>query len=88
MYISHRPPLEVLSWFYEGSVAYAYWNEYIFPASEEQRREKIFIPRVNRTLELCDEYRVETDSLLEIGCAFGTYCMEMKSRSRFTRVLG
>ena len=88
MYISPRPPPEVLSWFYRGSFTYAYWNEYVFPASEEKRREKIFVPRVDRTLKLCEKYGIETDSLLEIGCAFGTYCMEMKSRNRFKRVIG
>lgn len=88
LYMNPRPPPEVLSWFYEGSATYEYWNEFIFPASEEQRRQKIFVPRVDRTLEICDRHGIETDSLLEVGCAFGTYCLEMKKRKRFRRVVG
>ena len=52
-YVNPRPPSDVLEWFYRGSPNYAYWNEVIFPASESVRREKIFVPRVDRLLELC-----------------------------------
>jgi 2-polyprenyl-3-methyl-5-hydroxy-6-metoxy-1,4-benzoquinol methylase len=88
IYINPRGSAEVLNWFYKGSVNYDYWNKYIFPASEEARRSKIFIPRVNRVLELCDKYKINTDSILEIGCAFGTFCVEMQSRNRFKRIVG
>ncbi|MBV6518760.1 MAG: class I SAM-dependent methyltransferase [Candidatus Brocadia sp.] len=88
MYINPRPSREVLDWFYRGSVFYPYWNTYIFPASESVRREKIFVPRVERVLKFCDTYQVKTDSLLEIGAAFGMFCLEMKSRNRFRRIVG
>jgi ribosomal protein S27E len=75
IYVNPRPSREVLDWFYKGSVLYPYWNKYIFPASEGARRERIFAPRVDRVLEFCDKYNVPTDSLLEIGSAFGTFCL-------------
>ncbi len=88
LYTNPRPTSEVLDWFYKGSVNYDYWNKYIFPASETARRQKIFVPRVDKVLEFCEKYNVNTDSLLEIACAFGTFCVEMQSRNRFNRIIG
>lgn len=87
-YISPRPTDEVLGKFYANSYNYEYWNKYIFPASEEARRQKIFVPRVNTVLEYCKKYQVNQNSLLEVGAAFGTFCTEMKSRNFFEKVIG
>jgi 2-polyprenyl-3-methyl-5-hydroxy-6-metoxy-1,4-benzoquinol methylase/ribosomal protein S27E len=87
MYTNPRPTEKVLDEFYKDSVNYAYWNKYIFPASEDIRREKIFIPRVDKTLEICKKYEIENDSLLEIGAAFGTFCTEMTSRKYFKKIV-
>jgi SAM-dependent methyltransferase len=76
-----------LEWFYRGSPNYAYWNKVIFPASERARHEKIFVPRVDRLLELCRKYSVGGDALLEVGSGFGTFCAELKSRDAFSRVV-
>src|SRR3989304_6216053 len=37
LYVNPRPSVEVLEWFYRESENYAYWNKYIFPASEKSR---------------------------------------------------
>lgn len=87
LYVSPRPTPEVLEWFYRDSPNYAYWNEVIFPASEEVRRQKIFVPRVDRLIALCKKYSVTTTNLLEVGAGFGTFCSELKSRSLFDRVV-
>jgi 2-polyprenyl-3-methyl-5-hydroxy-6-metoxy-1,4-benzoquinol methylase len=86
-YVTPRPPSDVLEWFYKGSVNYAYWNEFIFPASEEARREGIFVPRVDRLLELCEKYKIKTNALLEVGSGFGTFCTEVKKKGVFGRVV-
>jgi 2-polyprenyl-3-methyl-5-hydroxy-6-metoxy-1,4-benzoquinol methylase/ribosomal protein S27E len=86
-YVNPRPTSDVLEWFYRGSPNYAYWNEVIFPASESARLERIFVPRVDRLLELCQKYEVETNAILEIGAGFGTFCAEVKRRNVFTRVV-
>jgi 2-polyprenyl-3-methyl-5-hydroxy-6-metoxy-1,4-benzoquinol methylase/ribosomal protein S27E len=86
-YVNPRPPSEVLDWFYRGSPNYAYWNEVIFPASEAARLERIFVPRVDRLLELCRKYSVDTNAILEIGAGFGTFCAEVKKRNVFGRVV-
>ena len=86
-YVSPRPPVSVLEWFYRGSPNYAYWNEVIFPASEIARLERIFVPRVDRLLDLCRKYEVSTDGILEVGAGFGTFCSEVRRRSVFSRVV-
>jgi len=86
-YVNPRPSPEVLDWFYRGSVNYAYWNEVVFPASEHARHQKIFVPRVDRLLELCRKYSTAHEALLEVGAGFGTFCAELKSRQVFDRVV-
>jgi len=86
-FVSPRPSEELLHQFYEQSRTYAYWNKFIFPASEDVRREKIFAPRADRVLGFCDQYQVRTGTLLEIGAGFGTFCKEVEQRDRFDRVV-
>ena len=88
MYVNPRPPKKVLEWFYKGSKTYEYWNKYIFPSSEQSRKEKIFVPRVDKILELSRKYLSNPDSVLEVGCGFGTFCEELISRKKFKRVVG
>ena len=86
-YVNPRPPSNVLEWFYRGSPNYAYWNEVIFPASEAARLERIFVPRVDRLLELCRKHDVETKAIIEIGAGFGTFCAEIVRRNIFAQVV-
>ena len=86
-FVNPRPNSHILEWFYQQSANYAYWNEVIFPASESTRLERIFVPRVDRLLELCGKYEVETNTILEIGAGFGTFCAEVKKRNVFRRVV-
>lgn len=87
IYVNPRPTPEILDIYYKTSENYAYWNKYIFPASEENRRKKIFLPRVERILEFCHEYNVGHDCLLEVGAGFGTFCKEMQAKSYFKRII-
>ena len=87
VYMNPRPSAELLGEFYARSVNYDYWNAYIFPASEETRRQRIFIPRVDRVLEYCDKYGSGKQSMLEVGAGFGTFCEEMQSRNTFGRIV-
>ncbi len=45
------------------------------------------MPRVDRLLDLCQKYKVSTNSMLEIGAGFGTFCGEVKKRNVFKRVV-
>lgn len=86
-YVNPRPSPAILEEFYSTSANYAYWNTYIFPASEAARREKIFIPRVDQVLELCVRHGITEGSLLEVGAGFGTFCEELMSRKVFAKVV-
>jgi SAM-dependent methyltransferase len=86
-YINPRPTPEILKWFYEGSINYAYWNEVIFPQTEKSRRANIFVPRVNQLLAICNKYKIETRALLEVGSGYGTFCAEVQDRGIFDRVV-
>ena len=86
-YVNPRPTSDVLDWFYKSSPNYAYWSDFVFTATEKTRREKIFVPRVEKLIELCAKYKIKTDSLLEIGSGYGTFCSEVKSRNIFNRIV-
>lgn len=83
-----RPTPGVLEEFYRNSVNYAFWNKHMFPASEQARRKKIFVPRVDSVLQFCRHFDVIPESILEVGAGYGTFCEEMLSRNVFKRVVG
>lgn len=87
MYINPRPSPALLAWYYATSENYAYWNQHIFPASEEARRANLFRPRAQRLAEICARYQVATDVLLEVGAGFGTFCEEIRRLELFRRVI-
>jgi 2-polyprenyl-3-methyl-5-hydroxy-6-metoxy-1,4-benzoquinol methylase len=88
VYINPRPTPEVLEIYYSRSENYRYWNRYIFPASENVRREKIFRPRVERLLEICRRHGVEGKTIVEVGAGFGIFCEELKKIGFFEKVIG
>lgn len=88
VYANPRPSPEQMIDYYSHSENYAYWNQYIFPASENARRQKIFQPRVKRILELCQRFGIPMDTLLEVGAGFGTFCEELRKTGAFRRVIG
>lgn len=87
LYMSPRPTPSILDEFYANSRNYAYWNEHIFPASEESRRERIFQPRAARVAEFCKRYGTPTRTLLEVGAGFGTFGEEIRRLGLFERVI-
>jgi 2-polyprenyl-3-methyl-5-hydroxy-6-metoxy-1,4-benzoquinol methylase len=86
-FVNPRPAPDVLDWFYAGSANYDYWNRVVFPASEGARRQKIFVPRADRLLQICARLGVRTRNLIEIGAGFGTFCEELTSRRVFERIV-
>ena len=87
MYINPRPTPAILENYYTRSEHYAYWNSYIFPASEEARRRKIFGPRAERITDICRRNKVEGGVLLEVGAGFGTFCEEVRRLGLFREVI-
>jgi 2-polyprenyl-3-methyl-5-hydroxy-6-metoxy-1,4-benzoquinol methylase len=87
VYMNPRATQEILNDFYANSVLYDYWNKFIFPASREVRRKEIFKPRVERTIEICRNYDVPMNCLVEVGAGFGIFCDEAKKTGQFDRVI-
>jgi len=87
VFVSPRPSLKLLHEFYVESRNYYFWNKYIFPKSEETRREKIFKPRVERTVAFADHFLSRYESIMEVGAGFGTFCEGLVKSKRFKKVL-
>lgn len=88
IYMSPRPSPAVMADYYANSENYAYFAKYIFPASEESRREKMHKPRLERILDYCTRYNVPRGTLLEVGPGFGTFAEVATRSNSFKRVVG
>ena len=88
VYMNPRATPEILAEFYANSVLYQYWNDHIFPATRGARMERIFRPRVARILELCTDWGVQPDVLVEVGAAGGMFCEEAMQSGGFRQVIG
>ncbi len=87
LYMSPRPSPEIMTDYYANSENYKYWAKYIFPVSENSRREKIHKPWLDRILFYCAKYSIYQGTLMEVGAGFGTFSeLALKSR-KFEKVL-
>jgi SAM-dependent methyltransferase/ribosomal protein S27E len=87
LYVTPRPTADMLGDFYAQSKNYAYWNKYIFPASEDTRRDKIFRHRASRLAELYERYCPGAKTLLEVGAGFGTFGEEVGKLGIFEDII-
>ena len=86
-YVSPRPRPEHLAEYYEKSEDWAYWSTHVFPASETARRDKVFIPRVRRLIDMCGRFGLRTGTIAEVGAGFGIFCDEIRKSGMFNRVI-
>ncbi len=86
-YLNPRPRPELLDEYYRTAENYNFWDKYVFPASEEPRRERITKPRVRRVVELVAEKGVRDGLLVEVGAGHGTFCEEAARTGKFSRVV-
>lgn len=86
-YVSPRPTKVLLEDFYKNSQNYAYWAKYIFSASADVRKEKIFKPRASFLINCLKKKKIN-GKLLEIGAAYGYFCEEIKKFKYFDKVIG
>ena len=87
MYINPRPTPSILEKYYIRSENYQYWKKHIFPASEHARRDKIFRPRAEKVIDICQRYNVGGGMLLEVGAGYGTFCEEIGKTGFFQRII-
>ncbi|NNE44157.1 MAG: class I SAM-dependent methyltransferase [Gemmatimonadetes bacterium] len=86
-YGSPRPTPERLARYYREAEYYDYWNAYIYPQSEDARRERIFGPRADRIAELAERHGARTGTLVEVGAGSGIFCDELRARGMFERIV-
>ena len=86
-YVNPRPTKTILKDFYKNSVNYAYWAKYIFSASKDVRKEKIFKPRA-KILQDSIRDKGLNGNMLEIGAAYGYFCDEAIKLNHFKQVYG
>jgi len=86
-YVSPRPTKALLEDFYKNSLNYAYWAKYIFSASADVRKEKIFKPRAQFLINCLKKKKIN-GKLLEIGAAYGYFCEEIQKFKYFDKVIG
>ena len=87
-YANPRPTERILIDFYKRSSNYEYWADTIYSASEEARRTKLFVPRVEYVVEQAALAKIEKPLLLEIGAGYGIFCEEATKSGAFSKVLG
>jgi len=87
LFINPRPSEDILNWFYRESKNYVFWNKTIFPATENARYKNIILPRIKKTIEICQKYNVNMESILEVGAGFGTFCIAIQSQKIFNQVI-
>lgn len=86
LYINPRPTAGLLAEHYRASAANRCFVEQIFPKSEVARREKIFVPRAVRLLEICRRHGMD-GTVADVGAGYGTFCEALKEQGGFKRVL-
>ena len=81
LFVSPRPGREALDAFYGDSESATYWAETFFPASIEARREKLFVPRVDRILSLMADRSARLTSVVDVGAGYGVFLEELHRRA-------
>lgn len=86
IYINPRPTPQLLEDYYKNSEHYKYWSKFIFPQTEEARREQIFKPRADKVVEIAKINKIKW-TLMDVGAGFGTFCEEIKTLNWFSSIV-
>jgi 2-polyprenyl-3-methyl-5-hydroxy-6-metoxy-1,4-benzoquinol methylase len=86
-FINPRPTVKILDHFYKNSHNYKLWNKFIFPSSENIRKNKIFKPRVDICIKFLKKYNFKKPSILEVGAGFGTFSSLLNKSKYFLKVM-
>jgi 2-polyprenyl-3-methyl-5-hydroxy-6-metoxy-1,4-benzoquinol methylase len=82
LYVNPLPEDAAFINYYSESPSTRFWATDFFKHTEEARREKIFIPRVNLVREIISRYSDDFKNLVDIGAGYGTFAQEIKKRDR------
>ncbi len=79
LYVNPRPCRESISEYYAHSKSTKYWSEHFYKDTEEQRREKMFMPMAEFIKELIDKkFNGKVAVFADIGAGFGTFLEEIR----------
>ncbi|SCY86764.1 class I SAM-dependent methyltransferase [Alkaliphilus peptidifermentans] len=87
IFINPRPSVEMLTEFYANSRSMKYWNEVIFPQTENNRKNLIVKKRADRIIDLCNKYNNDLERIVDVGAGFGTFCEVIKDENIFKEVI-
>ena len=86
-FVTPRLTEKSLKDFYIESDNYEYWSDKVYLSSFEARKNKIFVPRLNKLLELLKNKGLNR-SFIEVGAAHGIFCKIVDESNHFDKVLG
>lgn len=89
LYVSPRPPADMINRFYRDSDSSRYWAEVFFPRTAEARRAQIFEPRAELIGGIVERFGVARPrTLVDVGAGIGLFLDTAKSTGRFDQVIG
>jgi len=80
LFVSPRPPREALDRYYSASPSASFWADTFFPATAENRRHNIFVPRVEQVQLLLAERGVAVSNIIDVGAGYGIFLEEFVKR--------
>jgi 2-polyprenyl-3-methyl-5-hydroxy-6-metoxy-1,4-benzoquinol methylase len=87
LFINPRPNIKMLNTYYSQGKSNKFWNDNIFPSTEEVRRIQIFQPRAKMVATLCKKIKMKKRILADVGAGFGTFCEEIDRQKVFSKVV-
>jgi SAM-dependent methyltransferase len=76
LYVSPRPDKQSFDNYYTDSKSTQFWATEFYRATEENRREKIWIPKSRLVNEKINEYAADTQCIIDIGGGYGVFIEE------------
>ncbi|HPP86954.1 MAG TPA: class I SAM-dependent methyltransferase [bacterium] len=87
LFVSPRPTEDILNNYYCLSEHIKFFNDKIYKLSEEARKNNIFKPRVKKVIEFCDKFKVNNNTIIDIGAGFGSFGELMRKAKKFEKVI-
>ncbi|MDH5731609.1 MAG: class I SAM-dependent methyltransferase [Gammaproteobacteria bacterium] len=87
LYQTPRPSKQAFEKFYHQSKSSQYWAEVFFPSVAEKRRDKIFVPRVERLISLCEQRNLNPETVMDVGAGYGIFLDEWRKHKPTDRLI-
>ena len=87
VYVNPRPSSEMLDTYYSTSKSIKFMNDFIFAATDDVRRERIFRPRAEKVVEVCQLHGAKNKLLVDVGAGFGTFAEVIQENGHFDKVI-